>query len=148
MLSIIGFLIFAAILIRFFPKTRSAALMHRCLVELPAKVIEKTERKHIIFLIFGLLMIQGFASVVSIDLAILAALDASLYIDIMISVGVTAAVTRTKSAWVYVKCKIHNLLPRRIRLSSRASKTKPRRSAAGRSASNDDDRWGPLALAA
>ena len=80
MLSIIGFLIFAAILIRLFPRTPIGILMHRCLVELPAKVIEKTERKHIIFLIFGLLMIQGFASVVSIDLAILAALDASLYI--------------------------------------------------------------------
>lgn len=148
MLSIIGFLIFAAFLIRFFPKTRSAALMRRYLVELPAKVIEKTERKHIIFLIFGLLMIQGFASVVSIDLAILAALDASLYIDIMISVGVTAAVTRTKSAWICINSKIHNLLPRRIRLSSRASKTKPHRSAASRSASNDDNRWGSLALAA
>lgn len=148
MLSIAGLLIFAAILIRFFPKTPSGALMHKCFVEFPANVIEKTERKHIIFLIFGLLMIQGFASVVSIDLAILAALDASLYIDVMISVGVTATVFRSKSAWGYAKLKMQNMLPHRIKPSARSSKTKPRVTTAGPSSSNDDERCGPLLLAA
>lgn len=148
MLWIIGILTFAAILIRFFPKTRSGIFMHHYLVELPARVISKTERKHIIFMVLGLLMIQGFASVASIDLAILAALDASLYIDIMISVGVTAAVTRTKSVWAYVKCKMQNLLPHRIRPSVRVSKTKPRRKGTGASPSNDDERQELFALAA
>ena len=148
MLSIIGFLIFAAILIRFFPRTPIGIFMYRYLVELPAKVIEKTERKHIIFLIFGLLMIQGFASVVSIDLAILAALDASLYIDVMITAGITSTVVRTKSAWVYAKSKMQNMLPRRIKTSARASKGKPGLPAASSSPSNDDERRGSLALAA
>jgi|GEM_PF-995662 len=148
MLSIAGLLIFAAILIRFFPKTPSGAFMHRCFVEFPAKVIEKTERKHIIFLIFGLLMIQGFASVVSIDLAILAALDTSLYIDVMISVGVTATAVRAKSAWVYVKIKMQNMLPYRMMASARSVKTKPRLPTSGLSSSNDDERRGPLPLAA
>jgi hypothetical protein len=148
MLSIAGLLIFAATLIRFFPKTPSGALMHKCFVELPVKVIEKTERKHIIFLIFGLLMIQGFASVVSIDWAILAALDASLYIDVVISVGVTASVVRTKSVWVYAKLKMQNMLPRRMKASARSLKTKPRLPTSGLSSSNDDERCGPLPLAA
>jgi hypothetical protein len=139
MLSILMFVIAASVIVRLFPKTELGRWLSFYLVELPCEKLAKFERKHMIFLVFGIFMVQGFAMVVSVDLAVIAALDLSLYIDAALSVATVAAVTRISSAWNVVASKYLGAIANLVKRKPRAVKSKTAVSKSALKPSNDDD---------
>jgi hypothetical protein len=139
MLSILMFVIAASLAVRLFPKTELGEWLSFYLAELPCEKLAKFERKHMIFFVFGILMVQGFAMVVSVDLAVIAALDLSLYIDVALSVATVAAVTRISSAWNVVATRYLVGPANLVKRKRRAVKSKTAVSKSAFKSSNDDD---------
>jgi hypothetical protein len=138
-----GSLLLAMLVMKAWPETRASRWLHVTLVEQPISAAERFERRHLILLVVGLVMLQAVAMIGSAELATLMAIDISVYVDAMITVWTVAALTRVRGGWTALRARIG--LP--VRRSPRA-----RRSASMRPArkipSNDDERHGDFALAA
>jgi hypothetical protein len=102
----------AMLIAKLFPETQAGRWLHRHLVELPLRTVEKLERRHLFYIAVLLVAGQGLALVGTADLAMVAAWDASLYLDIMAAAWTVAAVTRWKTAWAFLRSTAQRLVGR------------------------------------
>lgn len=116
------------------PETPVARRLHATFVEEPLDLAARFERKHILFLLVGLVALQGFAMTLPADIAILMAWDVTAYVDLLIAGWTLSAFARLRSvkAWIGVQCA--RFAPRRY---VRARRIRP--SADRGSPANDDD---------
>ena len=142
-MTIFGLIAMAMLVMKRWPETSSARWLHRIMVVQPLATAARFERRHLILLVVGLVMLQVVAVIGSVELTTLMAIDISVYLDAMITVWTVAALTRVRGGWTTVRT--------RIRLPARRS-PRARRSASKRPArqtpSNDDDGHGRFAIAA
>ena len=131
----------------FAPGTDAARWLHRTTVEEPIRLVERLERKHILFLIVGLFAIQAYAAVLPAELAIALAWDMTAYVDAMIATWALSTFARVRSMRAWVAVRLAALLAPFRRLSARARRNRPVRAHARKPAANDDDPW-PVLMAA
>lgn len=125
------------VIIKLFPQSDLAVLLHRHLVEYPVERLARVERRHVIFallVIAVLLLAQELIAVAGpADMAFVFLWDVSIYLDLTGVALTVAAVRWTKTVWTLARA-----LPRRsIRIRSahrRSIKTNARPKPA-----NDDD---------
>lgn len=121
--------------------TDAARWLHRATVEEPLRLLERLERKHILFLIVGLFAIQAYAAVLPAELAIALAWDMTAYVDAMIATWALSTFARFRSVKALAAVRMAALLAPFRRLRARARRSRPIRPDARKSAANDDDPW-------
>lgn len=136
---LIGLFALAILIAKLFPATPAGRATHRYLVELPLELAARVERRHVILV--AILLIGGQALILAapIDLAIIYALDLSLYVDAAIAVSAAAAVARVKGAWSAFKSRLRGFAVMLHRSDKRTIGTRPARTNPRRIASNDQD---------
>ena len=142
-MTIWGSLLLAMLVMKAWPDTRAARWLHFTLVEKPISAAERFERRHLILLVVGLVMLQAVAVIGSAELTTLMAIDISTYVDAMITVWTVAALTRVRGGWTALRARI----PLPMRRSPRARRS-PSARPVPKTPSNDDERHGAFALAA
>jgi len=131
----------------FAPGTDAARWLHRFTVEEPIRLVERLERKHILFLVVGLFAIQAYAAVLPAELAIALAWDMTAYVDAMIATWALSTFARVRSMKAWVAVRMAALLAPLRRLRTRARRNRPVRPDTRKPAANDDDPW-PVLMAA
>ena len=131
----------------FAPDTDAARWLHRATVEEPIRLLERLERKHILFLIVGLFAIQAYAAVLPAELAVALAWDMTAYVDAMIATWALSTFARFRSMKALIALRIAALLAPFRRLRARTRRSRPIRPAARKPAANDDDPWQVLIAA-
>ncbi|MEI4508584.1 hypothetical protein WBQ88_14640 [Sphingopyxis sp. CCNWLW253] len=129
------------------PDTDAARWLHRTTVEEPIRLVERLERKHILFLIVGLFAIQAYAAVLPAELAIALAWDMTAYVDAMIATWALSTFARIRSMRAWVAVRMAAMLAPFRRLRTRARRNRPIRLDANKAPANDDDPW-PVRMAA
>jgi len=119
------------------PDTPAARWLHRHCVEELLDLAGRLERKHILFLVVGLVSIQAFAMTLPAELAVAMAWDVTAYVDLVIAGWTLSAFARVRSmkAWVGMKVRASLLRLHRRRVRPR----RVRRPVESRGAANDDD---------
>jgi hypothetical protein len=141
-MTIWGLLLIAALIMKFWPETPAARWLHRYLVERPMEMVAGIRRRHIIFLIIGLAVMYSFAEIGAPHLGVIAALDISAYVDVMITVATVAMMTRARGSWTALRARF------RPRIIVRRPRSRRTRATVQRTAANDDDRPAAVPLAA
>lgn len=118
----------------FAPETAIAAWLHRHSVEEPLRLAAQFERKHILFLVVGLIALQGFAMTLPAEMAMIMAWDMTVYVDLLIAGWTLSAFARLRSARAWIALQAARFMPRRARARAR----RIRRAAQRRRAANDD----------
>lgn len=141
-----GLLLIAMAVMKAWPETPSAQWLHQTLVERPLALIDRMERRHLVFLVIGLFVFQSFAMAgIAVDLGWVMAIDVSAFVDVMITVWTVAALTRSRGAWTAIRARLPRLIGRQTRPRARRRRA---RAAIQRKAANDDDGHGAFAVAA
>lgn len=117
------------------PDTPAARWLHRHLVEEPLRLAERFERKHVLFLVVGLIALQGFAMTSPAEMAMIMAWDATVYVDLLITGWTLSAFARLRSVRAWMTLQTARFLPRRARVRAR----RVRRAVERTRAANDDD---------
>ncbi len=143
-MMITGLFLLAALMMKLWPDTPFGAWLHRTMIVFPLQIVERIERKHLIFLVIGLFVIQSFAMVVTADVAVLAALDIATYVDVILAGWTVAAIARTRGSFTAFVGRFSVLLPR----NGQRARRRRRLPMAQRRQANDDDADGGWALAA
>jgi hypothetical protein len=141
------FLVGLIVVMLFARDTDVARWLHRATVEEPIRLVERLERKHILFLVVGLFAIQAYAAVLPAELAVALAWDMTAYVDAMIATWALSTFARFRSMKALVALRIAALLAPFRRLRSRARRSRPARLDARKPTANDDDPW-PIRMAA
>lgn len=145
---VFAFLLASLIAVMLFaPDADAARWLHRATVEEPLRLFARLERKHILFLIVGLVAIQAFAATLPAELAVALAWDMTAYVDAMIATWTLSTFARFRSMKALIALRIAALLAPFSRLRIRARQSRPRRPDARKPAANDDDPWPVLAAA-
>jgi hypothetical protein len=134
-----GVFTLAVLIAKLFPETPIGRALHSCLVEEPSRLAARVERKHLIYLALLLLAGQAMAAVVSFDLALLAAWDISIYLDLTLAVWTIAAVARGKVTWSLFKAQTSRMASLRPAKKRPAVRTRTPRIRVKRMPANDDD---------
>jgi len=129
------------------PDTDAARWLHRTTVEELVRLVERLERKHILFLIVGLFAIQAYAAVLPAELAMALAWDMTAYVDAMIATWALSTFARFNSMKAWAAVRMAALLAPFRRLRARARRSRPIGPEVRKSAANDDDPW-PVPMAA
>ena len=101
------------------PDTPAARWLHCHLVEEPLRLAEWFERKHVLFLVVGLIALQGFAMTLPAEMAMIMAWDATVYIDLLIAGWTLSAFARLRSVRAWLTLQTPRFLPRRARTRAR-----------------------------
>lgn len=117
------------------PDTPAARWLHRHTVEEPLRLAERFERKHMLFLIVGVIALQGFAMTLPAEMAMLMAWDVTVYVDMLIAGWTLSAFARLRSMRAWAAPQVARFVPRRTRIRAR----RIHRPAARPGAANDDD---------
>lgn len=139
----------AIFVVRLFPETPAGKWLHLYLVEMPLRWASRLERKYVIFALLIVIAGPTLTLAAPLDLALIYALDLSLYIDVVVAVGTAAVVTRGKMAWAAFKVRASSIMRanRTARPPSRKKRAPSLRTP--RQPTNDDDAEpAPLATAA
>lgn len=131
----------------FAPGTDAARWLHRATVEEPIRLVERFERKHVLFLIVGLFAIQAYAAVLPAELAIALAWDMTAYVDAMIATWALSTFARFNSMKAWASVRMAAMLAPFRRLRARLRRSRPTRTDGQKPAANDDDPW-PATVAA
>ncbi|MBR2174280.1 hypothetical protein [Sphingopyxis sp.] len=123
------------------PDTDAARWLHRFTVEEPIGLVERLERKHILFLVVGLFAIQAYAAVLPAELAVALAWDMTAYVDAMIATWALSTFARIRSMRAWVAVRMGAMLAPFRRLRTRARRNRPIRPDANKAPANDDDPW-------
>lgn len=118
----------------FASETAIAVWLHRHLVEEPLRLAARFERKHILFLVVGLIALQGFAMTLPAEMAMIMAWDMTVYVDLLIAGWTLSAFARLRSVRAWMALQVARFMPRRACVRAR----RIRRAARRRSAANDD----------
>jgi hypothetical protein len=125
----------------FAPDTDVARWLHRFTVEEPIGLVERLERKHILFLVVGLFAIQAYAAVLPAELAVALAWDMTAYVDAMIATWTLSTFARLRSMKALIAVRMAAMLAPFRRLRTRARRNRPIRPDANKAPANDDDPW-------
>lgn len=125
----------------FAPDTDVARWLHRFTVEEPIGLVERLERKHILFLVVGLFAIQAYAAVLPAELAVALAWDMTAYVDAMIATWALSTFARVRSMKALIAVRMAAMLAPFRRLRTRARRSRPVRPDAHKAPANDDDPW-------
>ena len=128
------------------PETPAARWLHRHCVEEVLDLAARLERKHILFLVVGLVSIQAFAMTLPAELAVAMAWDVTTYVDIVIAGWTLSAFARVRSIKAWIVMKARGALFHRPRRRVRARRV--RRPVERRPVANDDDPALPIILLA
>jgi hypothetical protein len=142
-MTIWGLLMMTVLIMKLWPETSTAQRLHRHLVDRPMDMAGRVKRRHIIFLIIGFAVMYSFAQIGAPHLGVVAAIDVSAYVDVMITVWTVAALTRTRGGWTALRTRF--VRPAAGKARSRNRRTRP---AVRQAPSNDDDRHRAVPLAA
>lgn len=134
-MGLVAFLAGLVAVMLFARDTPAARWLHRLCVEGALDLAARVERKHILFLVIGLISIQAFAMTLPADLAIMAAWDVTVYAELLLAGWTLSTFARLRSMKAWMGLQVARFLPRRAR--SRARRI--RRSMERRTAANDDD---------
>lgn len=142
------FIVIWIILLRW-PDTAIGQALRRMMIIAPARILNGVERRQVLFIGIMLLVVLvgagSIAGVMSADLAMLAAWDASLYVDTLIAVWTVAAVSRGGGAFRLIGARIAATF--RGRQAGRTRRSR-RTGATARKPANDDEDRAPLRRAA
>lgn len=137
-----GLLLLAMLIMKLWPETSTAQWLHRHLIERPMDMAGRVKRRHIIFLIIGFAVMYSFAQIGAPHLGVVAAIDVSAYVDVMVTVWTVAALTRTRGGWTALRTRF---MRPAAKARSRNRRTRP---AVRQAPSNDDDGHRAVPLAA
>lgn len=105
--AILGFILWLMIVAPNVPIVRA---LHRHLVVLPLEMSARFDRRHVLFVFAVLAMasmgLEMIALLGSADLAVLAAWDMSVAIDVAIAVWTLASVNRVRAGWNAVRSRV------------------------------------------
>ena len=130
-----GLFALAILIAVLFPETPAGRWLHLHLVELPLSAVAKVSRSDVILVLIVLTMGQGLLLVGSADLALLYAVDLSLWCDALIAVSAVAASTAVKGSWAALKTRTARICGSRER--RRPARSRSRRSRAAAAPAND-----------
>ena len=134
---ILTFLLFALLVLRRHRDTPAGYWLHLVLVERPAAALVGWERRHwIALVVLAGLCLAGAAGVTG-ELAWVLALDSSLYLDLILTVGSASVLRATRTGWSVARTSIRQST-RRVGARPRARRT-PRPAAPGRAANDDGE---------
>lgn len=103
---ILAFLLFAIAVLRLHPDTPAARWLHLGLVERPLAALARMERRHwIALVVLAGLCFAGAAGVTG-ELAWMLALDSSLYLDLLVAVGLASTLRTARSGWSGVRTAV------------------------------------------
>jgi type IV secretory pathway VirB6-like protein len=131
-----GLLALLILVMKLFHETAAARWLHRCLVEVPLARASRIRRSDILFILVLLAAGQSLALLGSVDLAMLYAVDLSLYLDAAIAVSAAAAAASLRARWTSVKALLRAPLRRKTR---RPARPRSRRSRPLPRTGNDDE---------
>ncbi|MCW3796806.1 hypothetical protein OMW55_03170 [Sphingomonas sp. BN140010] len=134
---ILGFLLFAAAAVRFFPDTPFARTLVKYLVELPMDAMRKLERRHIILVVILLCAGQSLAILGSAELALAYAVDMSVYYDLLICAWTGSALNSLRTS--LSSLRLHLKRPARRGRGNQRQSRGPARTARTAQPANDDD---------
>jgi hypothetical protein len=117
-----GLLILLTLVIRLFPDTPAGKWLHFHVVELSLKTLEKFELKYLILVPLIPILAYGFALSLPVDLAMIMALDMTLYVDIMMAGYAASIGLRTRAMMDRLRLTISAFL----KLPAKMRKSKPR----------------------
>ncbi|WP_260580544.1 hypothetical protein [Sphingopyxis sp. PET50] len=117
------------------PETPAARWLHRHMVEEPLRLAERFERKHVLFLVVGLVALQGFAMTLPAEMAMIMAWDLTVYVDLLIAGWTLSAFARLRAFKAWMAWQVVRIMPRRARIRAR----RVRRAATRRRAPKDDE---------
>lgn len=138
---LISILVLAFLNARLFPETPTGHWLQRVIVDLPITWMSRVERKHVIFLVVVLLGIQALAAFAPLDMALVAAWDVSVYIDLVFAVWTVAIATRGMAAGRHLKASLRAVSTgARRRFATRRSRARSVRTRPPARPANDDDR--------
>ena len=133
-----GLLAAAMLVMKLFPETPFARLLHLYLVELPIKLARRIKRTDVILVVIILCAGQTLALAGSFELAMAYAVDLSIYADAVVATYLAALSVRLKNAWWATRSRVTRLLTAVLRPRPRSRRTK-RTIARRDDACNDDD---------
>jgi hypothetical protein len=96
---ITGLLALSLLVMKLYPETPFAQLLHLWLVERPLKAAARLERKHLILVAIILFSGPSLAAFGSAEIAMLYAVDLSLYVDAVVVTSLSAFAASLKSGW-------------------------------------------------
>lgn len=101
------------------PETPAARWLHRHMVEEPLRLAERFERKHVLFLVVGLVALQGFAMTLPAEMAMIMAWDLTVYVDLLIAGWTLSAFARLRAFKAWMAWQVVRIMPRRARIRAR-----------------------------
>jgi len=134
---LVSMMILAALIMAFAPQTPVARWLHRTLVEAPARLLARVERKHLFFAAIMLVLALNITAIGPLDMMMAGMWDAAVFLDIVTAAFAVTTIARSRSAWMVIRNRmagpIARIAARRPR--SRAVRRRTRRDA-------DDDAGG------
>lgn len=132
---ILAFVLFAVAVLRLHPDTPAAHWLHVALVERPETALARMERRHwIALVVLAGLCFAGAAGVTG-ELAWMLALDSSLYLDLLVAVGLASTLRTARSGWSVVRTAVGRVTSA---IRARPRPRQARRVVAPPRAANDD----------
>jgi hypothetical protein len=132
---ITGLLALSMLAMKLYPGTPLAQSLHLWLVERPLQWADRIERKHLILVAVILFSGPSLAALGSAEIAMLYAVDLSLYVDAVLVTSLSAFVAAVKSRWSSLVRRV-GCTVRRGRLGKRSRRLRVRKVSAP---SNDDE---------
>lgn len=127
------------LMLKWRPDWYISRVFYRWLVAKPAAWLATIERKHVLYVIFGLFLAYGFAFTAPADLAMLMAWDVVAYLDVALAVWTAAAAVRVNALSLAMKHRLSRFFQRvRSPMRNRRRRTQKR----PRQEANDDDHPG------
>ena|SRR5688572_23126751 len=142
-----GLLGLVVLFVRLFPETPFAKWLHLHFVELPLRLAQRIERRHLILLIILICSGQTLALMGSVELGLAYAADLSLYYDAAITASLAAVAAYVKNVWASLTRTLSRWFAPMVRARSR-SRRKRAVAERRRAPANDDDPVRILARAA
>ncbi len=143
-MTIWGLFLLAALVMKRWPETALARWLHRTMIVQPLNALGGLKRQHLILLLVAAPLMFSFAEIGMPHLAMAAAIDVSLYVDLLITATTLAALDRSRGTWTAFTAR----LPRLRRANPRPRRRRSSTSVARKPAANDDDGHGVFARAA
>jgi hypothetical protein len=146
--ALYGFMIAVALVLRLAPQSPAGRLLNRHLVERPLSVLGRMQRHHVIALLIIIGLLAGSGEMIvamgGMDVAMIYAIDLSIYIDGLLATLALASLARTRSGFALMRSA---LFSRQRRAFGRRRVRQPRKPG-HRSSANDDEHPAVRPLAA
>jgi hypothetical protein len=134
-----GLLALAIAVMKLYPSTPLARSLHHWLVEWPMDALARLERRHLILVAILLFCGPSLAALGSAEVAMLYAVDLSLYADAVLMTSLSAIGVSLRKGWTALLVRMGGSKQRRPRARSRS--TRASRSRLGTPSNDDEPAW-------